>query len=152
MSIYAFAHIIHLFCAIAFVGGVFFETLVLSAIHTKQVSRESRKEVEKAVSHRATRVMPFVVIGLFLSGLVMAHRYADAFAHPLASPFSLQLSLKVLLAFSVLVHFIIAVRKMRKGSLTAAWSKYIHRAVFCHMVLIVLLAKTMFYFSWKMPV
>lgn len=47
MSIYALAHIIHLFCAIAFVGGVFFETLVLSVIHSKRVSRESRREVKK---------------------------------------------------------------------------------------------------------
>ncbi len=28
MSIYAVAHIVHLYCAIAFVGGVFFEVLV----------------------------------------------------------------------------------------------------------------------------
>ncbi|MDO4641888.1 MAG: hypothetical protein Q4A84_09375 [Neisseria sp.] len=148
MSVYAIAHIVHLFCAIAFVGGVLFETLVLSVIHTKQVSRESRREVEKAISRRATRVMPFIVIGLFLSGLAMAHRYLSAFAHPFGSAFSMQLVLKVLLALSVLGHFIIAVRKMRSNTLTVAWSKYIHKAVLCHMILIVLLAKTMFYLTW----
>lgn len=47
MSAYAVAHIIHLFCAIAFVGGVFFETLVLSVLHTKRVSREARREAER---------------------------------------------------------------------------------------------------------
>lgn len=148
MNIYSVAHIIHLFCAITFVGGVFFETLVLSAVHGKSVSREARREVEKAVARRAVRVMPWVVGGLFLSGLVLAHRYAAAFSAPFAAPFNIQLCLKVLLAFSVLVHFLIAVTKMRRGTLTAGWSKYIHSAVFCHMVLIVLLAKTMFYLAW----
>lgn len=148
MNIYSVAHIVHLFCAITFVGGVFFETLVLSAIHTKNVSREARREVEKAVTRRAVRVMPWVVGGVFVSGLVLAHRYTAAFAAPFAASFNTQLCLKVLLAFSVLVHFLIAVTKMRRGTLTAAWSKYIHLAVFCHMVLIVLLAKTMFYLAW----
>ena len=37
MSIYALAHIIHVYCAIAFVGGVFFEMLVLSVLHTGRV-------------------------------------------------------------------------------------------------------------------
>ncbi|HGO8691702.1 TPA: hypothetical protein ACLBBZ_002189, partial [Neisseria meningitidis] len=72
MSIYAVAHIVHLYCAIAFVGGVFFEVLVLSVLHTGRVSREVRREVEKAMSYRAVRVMPFVVGLLFASGIVMA--------------------------------------------------------------------------------
>ena len=148
MNAYSVAHIIHLFCAIAFVGGVFFETLVLSVIHSKRVSREARREVEKAISYRAVRVMPWIVGGVFLSGLAMAHRYAAILADPFGAPFNIQLSLKVLLAFGVLVHFVIAVTKMRRGTLTAAWSKYIHAAVLVHMVLIVLLAKSMFYCSW----
>ena len=148
MSAYAVAHIIHLFCAIAFVGGVFFETLVLSVLHTKRVSREGRREAEKALSYRAPKVMPWIVAGLFGSGLFMAHRYAAVFADPLATSFGTQLVLKVVLAFSVLAHFVAAVVKMRRGTLTAAWSKYIHAAVLVQMILIVLLAKTMFYVSW----
>lgn len=148
MNTYSVAHIIHLFCAIAFVGGVFFETLVLSAVHSKKVSREARREVEKAITRRAVRVMPWIVAGVFLSGLALAHRYAAVFANPFGAPFNIQLSIKVLLAFGVLVHFLIAVTKMRRGTLTAAWSKYIHAAVLVHMILIVLLAKSMFYFSW----
>ncbi|ULJ64554.1 CopD family copper resistance protein [Wielerella bovis] len=145
---YSWAHIIHLVCAITFVGGVFFEALILSAIHSKNVSRDARREVENAISKRAVRVMPFVVAGVFLSGLVMIHRYATILRHPFASAFSIQLSLKILLAFSILCHFIIAVYKMKTHTLTVAWSKYIHTAVFCQMLLIVLLAKTMFYISW----
>lgn len=146
-QLYPYAHIVHLFCAIAFVGGVIFETAVLSVLHSKQVSRESRKEVEKAISCRAVRVMPWFVISLFVSGLILLHRYASVLAYPLQSAFSIQLSLKVLLALSILGHFVIAVYKMRMQTLTVAWSKYIHRAVLIQMLCIVFLAKSMFYFS-----
>lgn len=147
MSVYSVAHIIHLFCAIAFVGGVFFEMLVLSALHNGLLSREIRKPVEVVISSRAARVMPFVVVLLFISGLTMADRYREVLMHPFASSFGMQLTLKILLAFSVLIHFVIAVTKMRRGTLTVAWSRYIHRAVLLHMVAIVLLAKTMFYLA-----
>ncbi len=149
-NLYQWAQVVHLFCAIAFVGGVFFEMLVLGVIHDKKrVSRESRREVERALSYRATRVMPFVVLGVFVSGITMAlNRYLAVLSQPFASAFSIQLTLKICVAASILVHFVIAVYKMRTHTLTAAWSKYIHIAVFCHMVVIVLLAKTMFFVSW----
>lgn len=147
MSAYAVAHIVHLFCAVIFVGGVFFEALVLSVLHTDKVGREARREVDRALSYRATRVMPWVVGLLFISGLAMVHRYAAVLSSPFGSAFAIQLALKILLAFSVLVHFIFAVVKMRRGTLTAGWSKYIHAAVLLHMIAIVALAKTMFYWG-----
>lgn len=149
MSIYAVAHIIHLYCATAFVGGVFFEVLVLSVLHTGRVSREARREVEKAMSYRAVRVMPFAVELLFASGIVMAaNRYLPISGEPFATSFGTMLTLKILLAFSVLAHFAIAVVKMARSTLTVGWSKYIHAVVFTHMLLIVFLAKAMFYISW----
>ncbi|QEY24967.1 CopD family copper resistance protein [Neisseria animalis] len=149
MNIYAVAHIVHLFCAIAFVGGVFFEVLVLSVLHSKRVSREARREVEKAMSYRAVRVMPPVVLALFASGLVMVWaRYVPVLHQPFESPFGIMLLWKILLAFSVLAHFAVAVTKMTRGTMTAGWSKYIHAAVLVHMVLIVFFAKAMFYLVW----
>lgn len=144
-TFYPYAHIVHLFCAIGFVGGVIFEALILSAMHSSSVSREARKEVEHAISQRATRVMPWMVLGIFISGFIMLHRYAALLTHPMQNSFTLQLSLKILLATSIFLHFIIAVYKMRTHTLTLAWSKYIHRAVLTQMLLIVLLAKTMFF-------
>lgn len=147
--LYQWAQVVHLFCALVFVGGVFFEMLVLSAMHGKTVPHDARREVEKALSRRAVKVMPAVVFGVFASGAVMAWgRYGDILAQPFASAFGTQFLLKICIAASVLGHFVIAVYKMKTHTLTAAWSKYIHIAVFCHMVLIVLLAKTMFFIAW----
>lgn len=149
MSVYAIAHIVHLFCAIFFVGGVFFEAAVLSVLHSGRVSREARQEAEKAIATRAVRVMPWVVLGVFVSGFAMVYeRYLPALAMPFVSSFALLLMIKIILAFSILAHFVIAVCKMRRQMMTVAWSKYIHRAVLAHMIVIVLLAKLMFYWVW----
>lgn len=146
---YAIAHILHLFCAILFVGGVLFEALILSVLHTKRVSRETRHEVERAIMARAVRVMPWAVMGVFLSGLMMAYlRYIPVLSDPFASSFGTQLAIKIALATSVLVHFIAALTRMKRQTMTAAFSRYIHRAVLLHMLLIVLLAKTMFYINF----
>lgn len=130
-------------------AACFFEVLVLSVLHTGRVSCEARREVEKAMSYRAVRVMPFVVGLLFASGVVMAaNRYLPILGEPFATSFGTMLTLKILLAFSVLAHFAIAVVKMARSTLTVGWSKYIHAVVFTHMLLIVFLAKAMFYISW----
>lgn len=147
-ALYPFAHIVHLFCAIIFVGGVVFEMLILSALHhNENVSRQARREADAAISRRAVRVMPPIVLALFLSGMLMLHRYGSLLAAPFQSALAIQLTLKLALALSVLGHFLIAVYKMRTQTLTAAWSKYIHTAVLVQMLLIVLLAKTMFYWA-----
>lgn len=43
--------------------AVCFEALVLSVLHSKRLSSETRREVERAISQRARQVMPFVVLG-----------------------------------------------------------------------------------------
>lgn len=148
MNSYSIAHLIHLFCAITFVGGVIFEIAFLSVLHTKKVSREARREVESALNTRMRRVMPFVIILLLSSGLVMLHHYHDFWHHVTTSSFYFQLSLKLFLAASVFIHFAIAITKMKRKTMTAAWSRYIHWAVFIQVIVIVFLAKSMFYFQW----
>jgi hypothetical protein len=58
------------------------------------------------------------------------------------------LSVKILLALSVLAHFITAMTLSGTGKLKSWHFKIIHMSVFCHVVLIVFLAKAMFYLTW----
>jgi len=140
--------VLHLFAAIMFVGTVFFEVLILESIH-RHVPARAMKMVEGALGRRLRRVMPWVILALFGSGLGMLHlRYAPLLADPLASPFTTLLGLKLLLASSVLGHFIFAMYSFRVGRMTGQRSRRIHYSVFAHVVLIVLLAKGMFYLSW----
>jgi hypothetical protein len=135
---------LHLFAAIAFVGTVFFEVLILGSVRNT-VGREGMRPVEIAIGARARRLMPFVILVLYGTGIGMAWQYRADLAHPLSSNFATLLTLKILLAISVLVHFITAVTLAARGRMRARQSHIIHLSVFCHVVLIVFLAKAMFY-------
>ena len=138
---------LHLFAAIMFVGTVFFEVLILEGIR-KPVGREVMRTVELAIAQRARRLMPFVILALYGAGLGMAWQYWDVLAHPFASSFALLLWIKIVLALSVLAHFITAMTLSGTGKLRSRHFRIIHLSVFCHVVLIVFLAKAMFYISW----
>lgn len=140
--------VLHLLAAIAFVGTVFFEVLILERVR-RHVPAEALRAVERALGQRLRRVMPWVILTLFGSGLGMLKlRYLPLLAHPLDSPFATLLSLKLLLAASVLCHFFCAMYLMYSGGMTGRRSRIIHYSVFAHVLGIVLLAKGMFYLSW----
>ena len=144
---YFILNVLHLFAAIMFVGTVFFEVLILEAIR-KPMGRETMRLVEGAVGRRARRIMPFVILVLFSAGIGMAWQYRALLAHPFATSFAMLLWLKIALAISVLAHFITAITLGGGGKLKSRHFQYIHISVFCHVVLIVFLAKAMFYISW----
>jgi hypothetical protein len=56
--------------------------------------------------------------------------------------------IKIVLALSVLAHFITAMTLSGTGRLKSRHFQIIHLSVFCHVVLIVFLAKAMFYITW----
>ena len=140
--------VLHLLAAIAFVGTVFFEVLILERVR-RHVPADALRAVERALGQRLRRVMPWVILTLFGSGLGMLKlRYLPLLSHPLDSPFATLLSLKLLLAASVLCHFFCAMYLMYSGGMTGRRSRIIHYSVFAHVLGIVLLAKGMFYLSW----
>ena len=138
---------LHLFAAIMFVGTVFFEVLILEGIR-RPVGRDVMRSVETAIGRRARRLMPFVILVLYGAGISMAWQYRDMLAHPFGSSFATLLWIKILLAVSVLAHFLTAVTLGARGKLKSRHFKLIHLSVFCHVVLIVFLAKAMFYITW----
>lgn len=138
---------LHLFAAIIFVGTVFFEVLILEGVR-KHVPVEVMRQIERAIGNRARRLMPWVVLVLYSAGIGMAWQHRTALEHPLASSFGLLLTVKILLALSVLAHFVTALVSMKRRTMTARRSHVIHQSIFWHMVFIVLLAKGMFYLHW----
>src|SRR3546814_4552472 len=62
--------LLHLSCAIVFIGAVAFEVLVLESLH-RQFEPGVMARIEAAVMARARRFMPFVVALLFLSGFAL---------------------------------------------------------------------------------
>ena len=138
---------IHLFAAVIFIGVVFFEVIFLEAIR-KRITNTAMAQVQEGITTKARKIMPFVLAFLFTSGLAMANHHFSSFNSLMSSNFGQLLSVKMLLALSVLMHFFTAMYLSRQGKMSCSRFKYIHLSVFCHQVLIIFLAKNMFYITW----
>lgn len=145
--LYLSLKILHLIAAAFFIGGVFFEVMILSRA-TQALDEGPRQQLSKALGQRARRVMHWVVLTLYGAGVALAWNYRALLRDPLASSFASLLSLKVLLAVSILGHFIGVVYLMRSGRMTPKRSRVIHLSVLVQMLLILLLAKSMFVVNW----
>ncbi|HET8899025.1 MAG TPA: hypothetical protein VFN09_09675 [Rhodanobacteraceae bacterium] len=139
---YPWILLLHLACAIVFVGAVAFEVLVLESLHTK-FDHDTMERIETAVMGRARRFMPFVVALLFLSGFALFDIRCDGF-ECLGTRFGNWLLLKVTLAFGVLVVFASAIIAGARGRMNPCRFRNTHRVILTMMVGIVFLAKTMF--------
>lgn len=135
---------LHLFAAIMFVGTVFFEVIMLEGVR-HHVPKEIMRTMEGAIGKRARAIMPWVLVALFGAGFGLSWFHRGALATPFDSGFGLLLTVKILLALSVFGHFVTAMALHRLGRLRSRASQRIHVSVFVHVVLIVLLAKLMFY-------
>ncbi|WAT26134.1 hypothetical protein [Pseudomonas sp. GXZC] len=138
----------HLFAALIFIGTVFFEVLILARLH-QQLPARVMVQVEQGVGQRARVLMPWVLLMLFGAGIGMVWlRYLPVLAAPLASSFGTLLALKLILAASVLLHFLLTMLRMRRGRVGPGYLRFVHLSLFGHMVAIVVLAKSMFYLTW----
>ena len=137
--------IFHLLLAIAFIGTVFVEVVMLSGIRHK-VPKEMMRVVETEFGNRAVKIMPTVIILLYTFGILLAWQHRGALAQPFASSFGALLTLKILLAISIFAHFITAMVLRKKKRLNGRISARIHLSILLHMIAIVVLAKGMYYF------
>lgn len=145
--LYLFLKFAHLTAAAFFIGGVFFEVMILSRA-AKVLDTEPRAQFSKALGQRARQVMHWVVLTLFGAGLGLAWHYRAALHAPFSNSFGTLLVLKITLAVSILGHFMLIVALMRSGKMTPARSRMIHLSVLTQMLGILFLAKAMFLINW----
>jgi uncharacterized protein len=138
--------VLHLLAAIAFIGTVFFEVVMLEGVR-RHLPGETMRQVERAIGRRARAVVPWVLLVLYGAGIGLAWQHRAALADLRGGSFGILLALKITLAISVLGHFIAAMWLMRSGRLHARRARRLHLSVFCHALAIVILAKVMFYVS-----
>ena len=146
MQAYPWLVVVHLMVAIAFAGTVFFEVVVLEGVRRHLPGRVVAL-VEGAIGTRARRVMPWVLLALYGSGLSLAWHHRSALA-PVSGSFGTLLAIKILLAASVFAHFLLAMALQRSRRLAGRVSRILHLSVFVHVLAIVLLAKAMFFVHW----
>src|SRR3546814_17610839 len=135
---YPLTLLLHLSCAIVFIGAVAFEVLVLESLH-RQFEHDIMARIEAAVMARARRFMPFVVALLFLSGFALFDIRCDGFAC-IGSRFGWLLSAKVGLAFGVLAVFVTAVRAAMRGTMDPLIGRALGRDTVCPYLLLLVVA------------
>ncbi|MDG9780366.1 CopD family copper resistance protein [Metapseudomonas otitidis] len=140
---YLLLKFVHITAAAFFIGGVFFEVMILSRA-TPVLDEDARSRLSQALGKRARQVMHWVVLALYGAGLGLAWHYRAVLSAPFASHFGTLLVLKISLALSILGHFLLVVLLMRSGRMTPARSRLIHRSVLLQMLAILFLAKGMF--------
>ena len=140
---YPWIVLIHVSCAIIFVGAAAFEVFVLEGLH-KTIDIATMGQIEDAVMARVRRFMPVVVLLLFLSGFALFDLRCNGIQCIGSTRFGWFLLAKVILAFGVLGVFVNAVWAGAHGKMNACRFRYTHRIVLTMMVAIVFLAKTMF--------
>ncbi len=139
---YPWIELLHLACAIVFVGAVTFEVLVVESLH-KHFDIATMQRLELAVMARVRRFMPVVVVLLYVCGGILFDIRCDGFSC-VGTRFGNLLLLKVLLAFGVLGVFVNAMWAMRHGRMDVCRFRHTHRIVLGLMIGIVFLAKAMF--------
>lgn len=138
---------VHLFMAVTFIGVVFFEVLFLESLR-KSLPSTQMQLIQQGITTRARKIMPYVLALLFISGLLMANEHITSWSQLTSNSFGILLSLKALLAFSVLGHFFTAMYLSKNEKMSCSRFKFIHLSVFIHQIIIIFLAKNMFYINW----
>jgi hypothetical protein len=144
---YSLLHVLHLLGAIAFIGTLFFEVIILAKVKP-QLNAGAVVELEQALGKRTRTVLHWVVLVVYGAGIGLAWQHRQALSEPFASSFATLLSLKIVLAVSVFLSFGLVAMLLRSGRMTPALYRKLHWAVLVQMLGIVLLAKGMFYIQW----
>lgn len=144
---YSLLHVLHLLGAIAFVGTLFFEVIILAKVKP-QLDPGALIELEQALGRRTRTVLHWVVLLVYGAGFGLAWQHRQMLADPFASSFATLLSLKIVLAVSVFLSFGLVAMLLRSGRMSPSLYRKLHWAVLIQMLGIVLLAKGMFYIQW----
>lgn len=142
-NLYPYAQIIHLFCAIIFVGYLFFDVIILRAA-SKKMPPELAQKAKQAIGSVAVRIMPICVLLLVLTGGMMMSNWVGSkaggyFETNLQIAFMIKFCLAMVIVAAVIVNLSCKFIFKRPSPLDN-----IHPIVLTLAVAIVLLAKVMF--------
>ena len=142
-NLYPYAQIVHLFCAIIFVGYLFFDVVILKAA-SKKMPPELAQKAKQAIDSVAVRIMPICVLLLVLTGGMMMSNWVGSkaggyFETNLQIAFMIKFFLAMVIVAAVIVNLSCKFIFKRPSPLGD-----IHPIALTLAVAIVLLAKVMF--------
>ena len=140
---YLLIKILHLLAAMAFIGTLFFQVLILTPAG-RRLDAGVRTPMSQALGQQARRVIHVVALVLYGAGLTLAWPYRSLLADPLSSHFATLLSLKILLALLIIGHYAALIFLRRAQRVTERTMHLLNISLLAHAVLLVICAKTMF--------
>lgn len=140
---YLLVKTLHLLAAMAFVGTLFFQVLILAPAG-RRLDASVRGPMSQALGQQARRVIHVIAIVLYGAGLTLAWRYRGVLADPFASHFATLLSLKILLAVLIIGHYAALIFLRRGQHIGEGGMHLINVSLLVHAVLLVICAKSMF--------
>lgn len=142
MGMYEIAKIIHIYCAIIFVGYLFFDVVVFDLV--KKRLGESAQKVSNEISKITSNIMPLTVFVLILTGGMMMTRWVNSQIGYFQTTLQQLFMLKVILAFVIFIA--ICINQFFKRVLkTKGPLGNIHYFALLASFIIILIAKIMFF-------
>jgi len=143
-AMYPYAHIIHLVLAIIFLGYVFTDLAVISALKNR-FSKETDKEITQALGKRSFKIFPLSLLLLVLTGGMMMSQYinsdAGVFETPLQQILMFKIALVSVIVLGVLLNLYV---KFTNGKKSNFMQHHFHKLVIVLGLFIVIAAKMMF--------
>ncbi len=143
--VYPYANILHLILAIMFLGYVFTDLVVLSALKGK-FEKETQQKIAKALGGRSFKIFPLTLLFLILTGGIMSSKHINYDVGFFTT------NLQKLLIFKIFLVFIITLGvasnlyyKLTGGTKSHFMQHHFHKLVILLGIFIVILAKLMFY-------
>lgn len=143
MTIYTLALIIHLFCAIIFIGFVFADVVVLPAMKNV-LDTQTLQKVKTTISNRARKIFPPSVLVLILSGGFMLSKYMNSQVGFFNSALQQLLMIKIILATLIVAGIVYSLSCKLFKKQPAAFMQSFHSFVLAVGIIIIILAKVMF--------
>jgi hypothetical protein len=139
---YTLIVIIHLLCAIIFIGFVFADVVVLPAMK-KVLNDKEHQNVMNSISNRARKIFPITVLILILSGGFMFSKYINSELGMFNSTLQILLLIKFILAMIIASGIVYSLSCKFLKKVPNPIMKHFHKFVLVVGVIIVVLAKVM---------
>lgn len=140
---YTIALIIHVLCAIIFLGFVFTDVVVLTAVK-KTMGKEMHEKVMNAIIKRGIKIFPPIVLLLIATGGFMFTKYINSQAGMFNTSLQQLLMLKVFLVLLIILGVIYSLYTKFTNTKPVAFMEHFHTYTLIAGFFIVVLAKYMF--------
>lgn len=142
-AIHPYVQIVHLFLAIVFLGYLFCDVFLITAIKYK-LGDEAYMKAKSAISSKAFKIMPVCVFLLILTGGMMMSMYVSSSAGWFESSLQKMFWVKIILAFIIFGGVCLNLFCKFRKKPTYSFMKGFHKFALLCGFLIVLFAKLMF--------